>query len=259
MKLQGRIMENEKRFRLMNRMSLFWVWLSVVLVLPSAAQDQLVLSVRHDHAWGSCTGTLTLDDRGVRYETTHTKDARTWTYEDVQQFQVEEGRRLKIFTYEDRKWRLGADKVLEFDWQEGGPAPEEVYRFLEARVRRPIAAWLRVTDLGGARFEFPVKLLGVLQGVQGRLLFTDRWVVLQADKAAEENGGNRTWRYDDVESISSSGPYELTLTTHERQRLHYASRRVYHFQLKEALPPETYDALWRFVNEKKGMSRFGKQ
>ena len=228
-------------------------------VTSAQAQSGLILKVRHDHAWGSCTGTLTLDDRGVRYETTHTKDARTWTYEDVQQFQVEEGRRLKIFTYEDRKWRLGADKVLEFDWQEGGPAPEEVYRFLEARVRRPIAAQLLPSGVGEVLYAFPVKLLGVLSGIQGRLLFTERWVVLQSEERADEKAGDRTWRYEDLESISSSGPYELTLTTYEQQKFHYASGRVYHFQLKEALPPETYDALWRFVNEKKGMSRFGKQ
>ena len=60
------------------------------------AQNPLLLKVRHDHGWGSCSGTVTLDDRGVRYETTHTKDARSWTYEEVQQFQVEEGQRLKV-------------------------------------------------------------------------------------------------------------------------------------------------------------------
>jgi len=244
-------MENEKQFRLMNRMSLFWVWLSVVLVLPSAAQDQLVLSVRHDHAWGGCSGTLTLDDQGMRYETIHSKDSRNWAYDEVQQFQVEVGRHLKILTYEDRKWRFGADKSFEFDWQESESTPEQVYRFLEARVRRPIAAWLHPTEFGNVRYEFPVKHLGTLSGRQGHLFFTDRWVVLQADDRADEKGGDRTWRYDDLESISSSGPYELTLTTYEQQRFHYASRRVYRFQLKEPITPENYNALWRFVNQKK--------
>ena len=234
-----------------------------VLVSPTAsvAQDRLVLNVRHDHAWGNCSGTLTLDDRGARYETTHAKDARNWTYEDVQQFQVEESRRLRILTYEDRKWRLGVDKAFEFDWQGNEPTPEEVYQFIQARVRRPIAAELLPSGVGEALYEFPVKHLGVLRGVEGRLRFTDRWIVLQAEERLKEkersqekekNTGNRTWRYDDLESISSSGPYELTLTTYEQQKFRYASRRVYRFQLKEALPPETYDTLWRFVNGKKG-------
>lgn len=244
-------MRKKNQFRFFNRIVSLMAWLALVSPALSAAQGQLVLSVRHDHAWGNCSGTLTLDDRGARYETAHTKDARSWAYGDVQQFQVEDGRRLRILTYEDRKWRLGADKAFEFDWQENESTPEEVYQFIQARVRRPIAAWLRVSDLGEARFEFPVKHLGIVRGNVGRLLFTDRWVVLQADEAAAEDSGNRTWRYDDVESISSSGPYELTLTTHEQQKFRYASRRLYRFQLKEALPPETYDTLWRFVNEKK--------
>lgn len=240
--------------RCINRFASLMFWLAFVPPATSLAQNQLILSVRHDHAWGSCFGTLTLDDRGARYETTHAKDARSWAYGDVQQFQVEEGRRLKILTYEDRKWRLGADKAFEFDWQENESTPEEVYQFIQARVRRPVAAQLRLSDLGEARFEFPVKHLGIVRGTEGRLLFTDRWVVLQADEAAAENSGNRTWRYDDVESISSSGPYELTLTTYEQQKFRYASRRVYRFQLKEALPADRYDALWRFVNEKKGVT-----
>jgi hypothetical protein len=244
-------MEKGKRFRFLNWIALLWAGLVVLSVRPAAAQDQLVLSVRHDHAWGSCSGTLTLDGQGVRYETTRSKDARYWTYGDVQQFQVEEDRRLQISTYEDRKWRLGADTVFEFDWRENESTPEEVYQFIQARVRRPIAAQLLPSDLGDARFEFPVKHLGIVRGIQGRLVFTNRWVVLQADKAAEENGGNRTWRYDDLESISSSDQYELTLTTYEQQRFHYASRRVYRFQLKAPLPPDIYDSLWRFVNEKK--------
>ena len=234
-----------------NRKILSWIagTVSLVLVLVQGAialqaQNPLVLKVRHDHGWGSCTGTLTLDDRGVRYETKHAKDARNWTYEDVQQFQVEESRRIQVFTYEDRKWRLGADKVFEFTWTEGETTPLEVFDFFRAHTRRPIAAWLRPSDMGEIRYEFPVKHLGVLKGRPGRLLFTEQWIVLQSD----EKGGNRTWRYEDLESISSSGLYELMLTTYEQQKLHYASRRAYQFQLKESLSPDRYDALWRFVN-----------
>lgn len=242
-------MESNIRFRLLSGVRLSCLWLLVAGALPSAAQDQLVLSVRHDHSWGSCAGTLTLDDHGVRYETAHSKDVRQWTYDEVQQFQVEENRRLNVLTYEDRKWRFGADRVFVFDWQESRPTPEEVYRFLETRVRRPIAAWLSLADPGDVRFAFPVKHLGIVNGTQGRLLFTDDRVFLMADQT-DENQGNRTWRYLDLESISSSGQYDLTLTTYERQRFHYASRRVYRFQLREPLPSETYNALWRFVTTK---------
>ena len=233
--------------------TLLWAALLVQGTLRLGAQSPLVLKVRHDHAFGGCSGTFTLDDRGVRYETSHKEHVRSWSYEEVQQFQIEQTRKLKVLTYEDRKWRLGADKVFEFSWTDEEAAPEEVYDFLRARTRRPIATWLRPSDPGTVRYEFPAKHLGAIQGRQGRLLFAGNFVVFQS----EEKGGDRAWRYDDLESISSSGPYDLMLTTSEQQKFHYASRRVYNFQLKEALPQESYDALWRFVNEKKGVKRFG--
>ena len=92
-------------------------------------------------------------------------------------------------------------------------------------------------------------------GSQGQLKFTDRRVVFEADKKE----ASRTWRYQDLESVSSAGIYDLALATYEQHRLHYASRRVYNFQLKRALPAETYDTLWRLVNEKKGRGLFSQR
>ena len=164
-------MGKRKQLQPWNWMPLLLAWLVAFPGAAPSAEGPLVLKVRHDHGWGSCSGTLTLDDRGVRYETTHTEDARNWTYEDVQQFQVAEGRRIKVLTYEDRKWRLGADKVFEFTWAGSETTPEEVYDFLRARTQRPLAAWLRASNLGEVRYEFPAKHLGAVQGRQGRLLF----------------------------------------------------------------------------------------
>ncbi|MBI4464336.1 MAG: hypothetical protein HY647_06485, partial [Acidobacteria bacterium] len=57
----------------------------------------------------------------------------------------------------------------------------------------------------------------------------------------------------DLESISSAGVYDLALATYEQQRFHYASRQIYNFQLKQPLPADRYDTLWRFVQKKKGL------
>ena len=227
--------------------------LAALLVFPfalPAAAEQLVLKVRHDHAFGSCRGDLVLDEDGVRYQTDHAKDARNWRYQDIQQFQVEDGFRLKIYTYEDRKWRLGADKTFEFAREDQQITAQQIYQFLQARTERPIAAWLVASEIGPVLFEFSVKHLG--SGSQGQLKFTDRQVVFEAEKKE----ASRTWRYQDLESVSSAGIYDVALATYEQHRLHYASRRVYNFQLKRALPAETYDTLWRFVNEKKGLGLF---
>lgn len=216
----------------------------------SHAAEQITLKVRHDHALGSCRGTLIFDPRGVKYETEHKEDARSWAYEDVKQFQVENGSRIKLYTYEDRKWRLGADKTFAFEWENKEITGQEVYQFLQARTERPIAAWLAPSEIGQVFFEFPVKHLG--SGSQGQLKFTDRQVVFET----ESKQAARIWRYRDLENMSSAGLYDLALATYEQQKLHYASRRVYNFQLKRPLPAETYDALWRFVQEKKGLGLY---
>jgi hypothetical protein len=221
----------------------------LVFAVNAISQEQgITLNVRHDHFMGGCNGTLVLDQQGVRYETNHQQDARTWNYEDIKQFQIEQGRRLKLYTYEDRSnWRLGADKVFEFTWSDEGISGQRVYEFLKSRTRRPIASALAPAEVGAVSFDLPVKHLGILTGNQGRLLFSDRGVVFRASN----DRGSRSWRYGDLESISSGGPYDLTLTTYEQQRFHYSSRRVYNFQIKEPLPRDSYDALWRFINENK--------
>ncbi|MBI4443321.1 MAG: hypothetical protein HY649_08105 [Acidobacteria bacterium] len=226
------------------------LFLAALLLFPfarPAAAEQMVLKVRHDHAFGSCRGDLVLDEDGVRYQTDHTKDARNWRYQDIQQFQVEDGTRLKIYTYEDRKWRLGADKTFAFEVEDREITAEQVYEFLQARTERPIAAWLVPSEIGTVLFEFAVKHLG--SGSQGQIKFTDQQVVFETEKKE----ASRTWRYEDLESISSAGIYDLALATYEQHRFGYASRRVYNFQLKRALPADIYDTLWRFVNEKKGL------
>lgn len=219
----------------------------------AGAQERLVLKVRHDHAIGSCQGTLTLDDRGVQYETKDQEDARSWTYEEIKQFQVENSSRIKVYTYEDRRWRLGADKTFQFDLEDKEITAPQIYDFLRARTRRPIAAWLVASEIGPIRFEFPVKHLRSITGSQGRLLFTDDLVVLESQRKEQ----SRTWRYEDVEGISSGGLYDLALTTYEQHKLHYGSRRVYNFQLQQPLVSDAYDDLWQFVNRKKGLELFG--
>jgi hypothetical protein len=51
-------------------------------------------------------------------------------------------------------------------------------------------------------------------------------------------------RLRDIDNISTSGPFELTLTTFERAVSNYGSRRDFHFQLKEPLEEHKYNELW---------------
>ena len=99
-------------------------------------------------------------------------------------------------------------------------------------------------------WEIPAKHLvgfggdeGVLQVGAGEIVY----------KSAKE-GRSRTWRYEDIDNIASTGPFEFTITTFERARLDYGSRKQYNFQLKQRLDEKRYDALWLRLNRSKGLT-----
>ena len=66
-------------------------------------------------------------------------------------------------------------------------------------------------------------------------------------------GRSRTWRLRDIDTVSSSGPFDLTLTTFERAGANYAARKDFHFQLKRPLAETEYNGLWRKVNQAQGL------
>jgi hypothetical protein len=71
-------------------------------------------------------------------------------------------------------------------------------------------------------------------GCNGELAFVAEAVTF----VSKEEGHSRTWTYRDIENISSSGPYELTVVT-------YSGDKTYEFQLKEPLEEKVYNELWR--------------
>jgi hypothetical protein len=58
------------------------------------------------------------------------------------------------------------------------------------------------------------------------------------------DGQSRTWRIGDIDSVSSSGPFDFTITTYEND---------FRFELKQVLPEARYEELWRTVNRAKGL------
>ena len=76
----------------------------------------------------------------------------------------------------------------------------------------------------------------------------DEIVYKSADKAE-----SRTWRYEDIENISSSGPFQLTITTFERAKTHYGSLKGFNFELKQRLEEARYNDLWLRLNQSKGL------
>lgn len=231
---------------------------SAVLILAVAAfagslsAAELRYPVKHDHLWKSSTGTLTFSEEGVAYQE-HAKETGndekdlhrgSWSYEDIQQLYLAP-RKVSIRTYKDRKWRLGADEQLELTL-EGDQTFEAAYDLLKGRLdQRFVAAFAE--DEMRVLWEVPVKLKRLISGSQGVLQFGHDRIVYQTPDREEA----RTWRYSDIENISSSGHFQLTITTFEKSGRDYGDQRALNFQLKRPLDQKRYNELWRRLNQTK--------
>jgi hypothetical protein len=223
----------------------------LMLAAPLAAQD---FGAKHQHARGYCQGVLKIAPEGISYrQYAPAEEAKpgkkyarrhdwTWKYEDLQQLEVSPGS-LHVLTYEDRVMRMGADREVSFTGDFAG-----AYLRLRDRMDQRLVARLADEQVQPL-WTLPVKQLGRVKGTQGELRVGSDRIVYKT----EAKDASRTWRYPDIENISSSGPFQLTITTHERAGTHYGSLKGFNFQLKQALGEEQYNNLWRRINQTKGL------
>jgi hypothetical protein len=220
-------------------------------VVPALfAQKELRFEVRHDHWRKSGIGTLVIDQQGVSFQELNKKQkirhAGKWDYQEIQELKLS-ANKLTLVTYKDRKWLLGADKEYEFTLTPGRSF-SDVYALLKDRLDQRFVAEVADESVQPL-WEIPVKLLGRLVGSEGVLeVGPDRIVYRTAEKDQ-----SRTWRYGDIENISTSGPFQLTLITYERAKVHYGNLKGFNFQLKQALDEKRFNLLWRRVNQTKGL------
>jgi hypothetical protein len=192
-----------------------------------AYSQELRFDARHDHLKGSCQGTLTFDQSGAAFR--GPRHSFAWPYAEIQRLELT-ARQVRVTTYRDSKWRLGADR----SWTFRGNF-QEAYAFLKQRLDQRFVAAVADEDVRPV-WQAPAKHLTRFGGSHGTLLFGD-------DRAVYNAGGDsRTWRYEDIEGISSSGPFELTVDGYDRS---------YRFQLKKPLAEDTYNDLWRRITERR--------
>lgn len=197
--------------------------------------------------------TLVVDEHGITFQEQSRKKKTPdqlhhghWGYQDIEQLYLSP-EKIRIVTYQDRKWALGLDQEYEFKLLPGQDV-RPVYEMLKARLDRRFVAAVADEQVQ-ALWEIPVKLLGKLSGSQGTLRFAGDRVVYVTDRKE----ASRTWRYQDIENISSSDPYQLTLTSFERASTHYGSRKGFNFQLKQPLDEKRFNLVWRKLNAVHGL------
>jgi hypothetical protein len=233
------------------RVSLLLAALSIV---PAGAAE-LTFDVRHHRALKDHTGVLTVGEQGVAYQQTVPEKKRKkapklesvrFDYQDIQELWVSPDK-LVFVTYKDRKLLFGIDKEFEFFLPEG-KSFEPAYAMLKDKLDRRFVAALADSP-GGVLWELPVKLLGTVSGSEGVLRVGADRIVYQTERARQ----SRTWRYQDIENASTTDPYQLTLTTYERAKTHYGSRKDFNFQLKQPLDGKRFEALWKRLNQDQGL------
>lgn len=212
-----------------------------MLAVPVLGQ-QGTWPVRHDHLRKFGAGTLRVSADSIVFEEKDKKGrptphSREWKYSEIQKL-VLGNKTLWLVTYEDQKWELGRDREYRFDQVPAAMVTELYAAWREKLDARFVAALADTTEK--AEWSLPVKLAEGRAGSQGELSVSAGHVVYRTAREGE----SRTWRLADIVNVSSSGLFDLTIATHEKD---------FRFQLKEALPEERYNALWRRVNRSNGL------
>ena len=204
--------------------------------VASAAQ----FTMRHEHWQDHCNGVLTVDEKGVSFAGPK-KHVWSWKYRDIQQLTLSPDEVL-VVTYKGDKLLFGRDRSYRFT----GKAPAgELYALLKDRLDQRFVAALE-QDASLPAWTFPVKHLGRTGGSEGTLIFDSNAVIY----STPAKDGSRTWRYGDIDNISSSGPFQLTVTTFEREGA--GDRRAFQFALKQRITEATYNAIWLQIQQKTG-------
>jgi hypothetical protein len=227
---------------LMKRVALS-LWFGGLLLVSVALQAQEVqFPVRHSRLLRNRTGELIFGETGIEYRTKKKGDARTWKYEDIQQLGLLSPKELTILTYEDSKWKLRKDLFYRFKITAGEITPA-LWTQLQSKLKRPVVSALIPPDIA-AKFTIPVKHLRGFGGTQGTLEIGDEYIIYKT--AAKKD--SRIWRYQDISSIGTTGPYEMRLTSMDRAEDESGGDRNFVFSLKERLVPEAYDFIWWKIN-----------
>ncbi|MCC6590228.1 MAG: hypothetical protein IT168_26280 [Bryobacterales bacterium] len=231
------------------------------MVVPQVSAAEF--EARHQRLLKDRPGRLTIDETGVQFQQVFTakqekKVASGKKAPKLESVRLEFGEiqqlwlspeKIVILTYEDRRWFLGVDREFEFYLNAKDPPLGETVELLQRKMdQRFVAA------VNGKRpasdWEIKAKLLGIRIGSQGILRFDRNFVSYET----EAKGQSRFWRLEDIENVSTSNPFQLSIVTFERAPGRYANRKTFNFQLKGRLDPTKFDALWKRLNQQQGLS-----
>jgi hypothetical protein len=219
------------------------LWFVGMLLVGCALQAQeMRFPVRHSRLLWDRTGELIIGESSIEYRTEEKGDARTWKYEDIQQLALLSPKELTVLTYEDSKWKLGKDLFYRFIITKG-EITAALWTQLQAKLKRPVVSALIPPDIT-PKFAIPVKHLRGFSGAQGVLEICDEYIIYKTAVPKD----SRIWRYRDISSVGTTGPYQMRITSMDRAENESDGERNFVFSLKERLVSEAYDFIWWKIN-----------
>jgi len=223
--------------------------ISAILMLSFAAWgNPLSVQVRHQHLRKGAMGQIEIGENSILFKEAGKNSAHSWEwkYGDIQQLTLSPTE-LRILSYDDAKWQLGRDREYVFD-QLPKDFATQVYPRLRERLGQRFAEHLGEPAVKPL-WAVGAKLQHKLGGSQGVLLFAEDRIVYKTDR----NGESHTWLYTEIENVSTSGRFDLSIITAERSGWSRGSVTDYHFQLKNALSEDRYNDLWRRIIRGNGL------
>lgn len=209
-----------------------------------AAARPGTIPLRHKHLRKGGTGELsvgvsTITFREIGKSQNH---SREWAFDEIKQLYVSPNI-IRVVTYEDVAWQLGKDREYKFDEVPKGAA-QTLVSVLRGRMdNRRLVAALADSSIKPL-WQIKAKLVRGRAGSEGIVLVGEDSVVYNSG----ERDASRTWMFRQIENISSSGPFDLTITAFEQDGAQSYGRRDFRFQLKTELSEQRYNALWRRLN-----------
>lgn len=197
--------------------------------------------VEHLHLRGGCKGKLVFSDTGIEFTADKKAHGRIWVFQDIQQLELAP-LNITILTYDRRKARLGADHVFRFRLL-SGTVTEQLQQQVRGKLSRPLVSSI-LPQQENVQFSIPARHRLFLGGAQGVLEFGSDIVVYRSMSSKD----SRIWRYDELLSIASTGPFQLRIGVLEKTGGEYGEEKNYVFDLKRRLDPSQYDFLWNRIN-----------
>ena len=215
---------------------------SVCVLLLSALQvdaQEFTYKVRQDRLIGDRDGELIISTDHVEFRAKKEKNSRSWAYGDIKLFEILSPTRVRVWTYQNRKLRLGQEENLSFKII-NGQIDQQVSDFLRERITRPFVTSFTHEE-SEILAQISVKHLHRFSGCQGVLeLYADRLVY-----EAKDGDDSRSWRWTDIRAVGRPDVDRFEVLTFEPQT--GGPKRSFNFILKEPLADKTYDFIWSRV------------